>query len=34
METDATNPASRYAFKSVGFVHDDTTSNPCILNSG
>lgn len=34
METDATNPASRYVFKSLGFVHDDTTSNPCILKFG
>lgn len=31
VETDATSPASRYAFKSLGFVHDEGTSNPCIL---
>ena len=34
METDATNPASRYAFKSLGFVHDDSRPNPCILEFG
>lgn len=30
-ETDATNPESRYIFKSLGFLHDDSESNPCIL---
>jgi len=34
VRTDATNPASRYAFKSLGFIHDETTSNPCILRFG
>jgi len=34
MMTDATNPRSRYVFKSLGFVHDDTTGNPCILRFG
>jgi hypothetical protein len=29
--TDATNEESRYIFKSLGFVHDEGTSNPCIL---
>lgn len=29
--TDATNAESRYAFKSLGFIHDDSTTNPCIL---
>lgn len=29
--TDATNDESRYIFKSLGFVHDNTSMNPCIL---
>lgn len=29
--TDATNHSSRYVFKSLGFVHDNSRSNPCIL---
>ena len=29
--TDATNEESRYIFKSLGFVHDEGTTNPCIL---
>lgn len=29
--TDATNEESRYMFKSLGFVHDKGTTNPCIL---
>jgi hypothetical protein len=28
---DATTPDSRYVFKSLGFIHDSGTSNPCIL---
>lgn len=30
---DATTKESRYIFLSIGFVHDDTTSNPCILEA-
>ncbi len=29
--TDATNEESRYICKSLGFVHDEGTANPCIL---
>jgi hypothetical protein len=29
--TDATNQRSRYVFTSIGFVHRDRNSNPCIL---
>lgn len=29
--TDATSEESRYIFKSLGFVQDKSTSNPCIL---
>lgn len=29
--TDATNEESRYIFKSLGFVHNEGTTNPCIL---
>lgn len=29
--TDATNDASRYVFKSLGFVHVEGNPNPCIL---
>jgi len=29
--SDVTSPSSRYVFKSLGFVHDNTQSNPCIL---
>lgn len=28
---DSTHSSSRYIFKSLGFKHDDATSNPCIL---
>lgn len=28
---DATNKESRYIFKSLGFDHDESTTNPCIL---
>jgi hypothetical protein len=31
IKVDATNSQSRYIFKSLGFVHDDETGNPCIL---
>ena len=31
IHVDAENPPSRYAFKSLGFMHDETTENPGIL---
>jgi len=31
VEVDATTPQSRYIFKSLGFVHDTKSDNPCIL---
>lgn len=31
VRVDATNPASQYIFKSLGFRHDDLIRNPCIL---
>jgi hypothetical protein len=31
IHVDATNSSSRYIFKSLGFAHDDKSSNPCIL---
>lgn len=31
---DATRSSSRYIFKSLGFVQDDSTDNPCILRMG
>jgi hypothetical protein len=31
MWTDATNEESRYIFKSLGFDHDERSTNPCIL---
>jgi len=30
-KVDATTPHSRYVFKSLGFLHDDRSGNPCIL---
>jgi len=31
IRVDATHDSSRYIFKSIGFVHDDRSINPCIL---
>ena len=31
IHVDATHSSSRYIFKSLGFVHDELSSNPCIL---
>ena len=31
IRVDATNSSSRYIFKSLGFVHDAQSGNPCIL---
>ena len=31
MHVDATNSSSRYIFKSLGFIHDEDCTNPCIL---
>ena len=31
IHVDATNSRSRYIFKSLGFVHDDRSTNPCML---
>jgi len=32
LHVDSTTPASRYIFKSLGFIHADSDSNPCILH--